>query len=372
MSKKLLTSVVILGCLESQARLPQDMEGTISPSNFQQPIFKAPPSGDFEFLRVSEEVKAAPTSVNIKGWDSADIRRYMGFADLAYIKTDKPEDKLSALESLLKTGAHLHFFGNGANNSGFIAELPNGEIIISFKGTSTLGDVATDLDARIVYDSDLGMRGHSGFISGYKTLKPQVIGILDAIAKKKNTSLPSLTNLTFIGHSLGGALAGIAALDFSSQFGNNEKSPHQLITFGAPRALDSTTLENRNAAGLKALRVAQRSDPVPMSLPETVTGLQGIGPRLDVELLSANNFPHVLGGYRESMNQLEQETIHGASRAVAEPEPKFYTKARRSFNRLEHAAHVGFVKIKKAVYSAAQSCASVVKGAWGSLTSFFR
>jgi len=67
---------------------------------------------------------------------------------------------------------------------------------------------------------------HPGFWAAWKVLKP---GIMDGI--KQGLKQYNATSITFTGHSLGGALATIAAMDYWVETGYTGR----VITFGCPR-----------------------------------------------------------------------------------------------------------------------------------------
>lgn len=66
---------------------------------------------------------------------------------------------------------------------------------------------------------DMTMEVHSGFLSSFESLRPQLSELLNP--------LPDATQLVFTGHSMGGALAQIASAFYS------HRRPH-CVTFGAP------------------------------------------------------------------------------------------------------------------------------------------
>jgi alpha-beta hydrolase superfamily lysophospholipase len=58
--------------------------------------------------------------------------------------------------------------------------------------------------------------GHSGFFQSWKNVRGIVIAGLEA-AFAKNTTLKTLNQVVVTGHSLGGAVASIAALDLRNR-----------------------------------------------------------------------------------------------------------------------------------------------------------
>lgn len=107
--------------------------------------------------------------------------------------------------------------------------------LIAFKGSSSIEDIAAFLDMKQVdyHFCDYNMRIHSG-----------IMRMFDSIEKQLSTNIipPPLSrkprNITFCGHSMGGALAMFAAAYYSNiTHGNLNVYCH---TFGAPKIGDIT------------------------------------------------------------------------------------------------------------------------------------
>jgi triacylglycerol lipase len=133
-------------------------------------------------------------------------------------------------------------------------------VIVSFRGTETPEDWLQDLDALAVPFPDIPTGGlvHQGFDAVYQTIRDSVIAGVDA-AKVNATSM------WITGHSLGGAIALIAALDF----GKNAVPPlvSQLYTFAGPRVGDTTFKNLFDATIPVCYRVVNRWDIVPQLPP---------------------------------------------------------------------------------------------------------
>ncbi len=105
---------------------------------------------------------------------------------------------------------------------GFVAFHPTLDLsVATFRGTEAgnLEDALTDMLTLPVGWFAGGMV-HAGFATGYSAMRPRLLDLLSGGPRR----------LLLTGHSLGGALANLAAVDF----------PHaELLTFGAPRVGNS-------------------------------------------------------------------------------------------------------------------------------------
>ena len=113
----------------------------------------------------------------------------------------------------------------------------SGLILVAFRGTSSLEDFLCDADfftTRINLNTDA--RVHLGFYRAYKSIESRLKARLDEIITRRavgsstcNLQPATCTSIVFTGHSLGGALALLAAY-YLSHFYNIEA----VYTFGAP------------------------------------------------------------------------------------------------------------------------------------------
>jgi triacylglycerol lipase len=133
---------------------------------------------------------------------------------------------------------------------GFLASgigLFEGEAIVALRGTDGAHDWMTDANASSVGGV------HSGFATTWASIKPQV----DQFFRGRR-----FKTIHCIGHSLGGALATLAALHCAeSGYGAPE-----LYTFGSPRVGFASVAQRVTAAigASRIHRVAHSADPVPM------------------------------------------------------------------------------------------------------------
>lgn len=104
------------------------------------------------------------------------------------------------------------------------------EIIVSFRGSTNIANWVSNLNYfQTPYKQVPGAQVHRGFFAAYNGVQGQVINAVRALFK----SYPS-ARILFTGHSLGGALASIAAVDLKEQLGLSS-SIITFYTYGSPR-----------------------------------------------------------------------------------------------------------------------------------------
>jgi triacylglycerol lipase len=128
------------------------------------------------------------------------------------------------------------------------------EAFVVFKGTASLYDALTDLNTGIKASST-GLRVHQGFQYAFESVLTEL--------KQFSSSLQGISVVHCVGHSLGGAIATLAA-DWLASYGCAGEV--KLYTFGSPRVgLEmfaqklTTKLKEKNI-----YRVYHKTDPVPM------------------------------------------------------------------------------------------------------------
>ncbi|WP_044478809.1 lipase family protein [Paenibacillus antibioticophila] len=140
---------------------------------------------------------------------------------------------------------------------GFILESSE-EIIIAFRGTSSAQDWISDFIAsqkRYPY-----LKGplytHKGFTDIYASSRNKLIASI--------RKLPTSKKLYITGHSLGGALATLCALDLAA---NTSFTSIQLFTFGSPRVGDPAFSKACAQYLSDSYRIANLFDIVPLAPP---------------------------------------------------------------------------------------------------------
>jgi len=145
----------------------------------------------------------------------------------------------------------------------YIATDFNNNIVIVFRGSTgdtfkdTLGNVATDANSnhkRIRWiDKKWGkIHAHGGFLKEYNRFQPEIHKVLKNKKYRKK-------NVYLAGHSLGGALATLCALDLNL----NLKKDVSICTFGNPRVGWKKFTDLYDNIVKHAFRIAINRDPVP-------------------------------------------------------------------------------------------------------------
>lgn len=145
---------------------------------------------------------------------------------------------------------------------GFIATRERGcEVVVCFRGT-TGEDILTDLKAhKVDHDWGAGPRGrvHAGFKAALEPVWHKVAAALRGFRRARGG-----LSVWFTGHSLGGALATLAAARARA---DGPFPVAGLVTFGCPRVGDLDFVEDLTAElGERVWRIVNNSDIVPRLL----------------------------------------------------------------------------------------------------------
>eukprot|EP00658_Telonema_sp_P-2_P061719 TRINITY_DN5039_c0_g1_i1.p1 TRINITY_DN5039_c0_g1~~TRINITY_DN5039_c0_g1_i1.p1 ORF type:complete len:721 (+),score=100.06 TRINITY_DN5039_c0_g1_i1:718-2880(+) len=129
-------------------------------------------------------------------------------------------------------------------------------LIVAFRGTISGTNIRTDVDTnQIRYDEHAWV--HQGFANALSSISAQLHQRIDRLAK----NLAKPVQVCVCGHSLGGALAALFALELAKR-----SDAHQLdvrcYTFGQPRFGDRTLAETANLLLTDYWRVNNLGDPV--------------------------------------------------------------------------------------------------------------
>lgn len=113
--------------------------------------------------------------------------------------------------------------------------------VVAFRGTDDVQDFINDISVKM--DDFAGVRVHRGFVRAYRAVREEVRRIV------RDTTKP----VVFTGHSLGGAIALVAALD--------TRKAACVLTFGQPRTCDQAGIDR--LTGIVYMRIINNNDIVP-------------------------------------------------------------------------------------------------------------
>jgi triacylglycerol lipase len=174
---------------------------------------------------------------------------------------------------------------------GFIIESKR-EIIISFRGTEDITDFFKDVEliqVNFPFVPQVG-KTHNGFTKVYRKLvRNNIIDTLINLSNRKK--------LYITGHSLGGALATLCALDVAV---NTKFKQPILYTFGSPRVGNATFVSSYNSIIEESIRVENAYDIIPRYPPESFLGMKyyHVGKKLSIRFLFFNPLDnHKIGHY---------------------------------------------------------------------------
>lgn len=147
--------------------------------------------------------------------------------------------KFDSLPGITVTLIESNDAGQTDTQAAVLHKPDSGELYIVFRGTEKGADWINNFQFRQgVYpygdESTTDVRFHRGFMGAYFAVRDRV---LDAVRQYPNCAI------TVTGHSLGGALATIAALDLQYNITRHTGQAIQVYTFGAPR-VGNTALVN--------------------------------------------------------------------------------------------------------------------------------
>lgn len=180
-------------------------------------------------------------------------------------------------------------------------------VIIVFRGTETLSELLADTDTVQVpypYMAD-GGSVHRGFARLYaRFIRSQVMSLL--------RRLPPDKQIWVTGHSLGGAVATLCALDIAA----NTSFQPLLVTFGSPKVGNGRFVSAFSRKVRRSVRVVNTSDLVPV-LPPSLKGAE---------------YGHVKGFYRVRFSRstiMSNHTIRSYYSVLAEANPAYSARLKQ-------------------------------------------
>jgi len=150
-------------------------------------------------------------------------------------------------------------------------------ILVAYHGTKSAADAITDIwcgKQSIPFNEARGTGGyaHGGFLSAYMSSASAMQAAIARLVRENELSLKT-TRLLITGHSLGGALATLAASDLDAR-----GYPVQVVTYGSPRVFDHVAAkEYTERLGNQTIRFWGKDDLVSAVSPATLLGQKHVG-----------------------------------------------------------------------------------------------
>ncbi|KAJ7651227.1 Alpha/Beta hydrolase protein [Roridomyces roridus] len=157
---------------------------------------------------------------------------------------------------------------------GFIARDDNRkELVVALRGSASVTDALLDVNILLVPFLTPGVklppkaRVHAGFLAAWDTVAFQITTTLAAQRR-----LHPGHRLVVVGHSMGGALATLAAVSLLQLFPASPMLDQtRIYSFGAPRTGNAVFAEHVNSEfGKRAFRVVHADDGVPTMIPTSL------------------------------------------------------------------------------------------------------
>jgi hypothetical protein len=184
---------------------------------------------------------------------------------------------------------------NFKSDVGFVAvDHEHRDVVLAFRGTVSRANWVTDFDGQWISTNWCPKcKVHRGFWKTWMQSKPHLTqAVREAVQANPNYTL------VITGHSLGGAVATLAAADFRRTFKDlcNET---ELYTFGSPRVGNVYLVKYLTHLSDKSYRITIPEDPVP-KLPPIMLGYLHTSPEYSINAIPRNPEPNsftVLQGY---------------------------------------------------------------------------
>lgn len=162
--------------------------------------------------------------------------------------------------SFLHNCSNLQFFESSNDAQCFTIKYRN-RLIVCFRGTESIQDWITDamvlqvpMDLEGVEDEERP-QVHCGFLRQFRSIQDDITRIIHDYVIQ--TEMP---RILFTGHSLGGALATLASLEYGIKY---RHVPVNCVTFGSPRVGNDVFVRYFNHVTDESLRFVNQEDPIP-------------------------------------------------------------------------------------------------------------
>lgn len=167
------------------------------------------------------------------------------------------------------------YFDSKETDAQYYTVILEDRIVFALRGSSSVSDFLADATFWKAQCPEIGIKDvfvHNGFYKQFSSLKFDIMATVFSQARKKDRP-----RFEFVGHSLGGALATLAAAITKSLVPKSEVS---CVTFGSPRVGNSAFAAFFNEKVDKSVRYVNGNDAVTMAPRisyEHVAGLHLLG-----------------------------------------------------------------------------------------------
>jgi hypothetical protein len=213
----------------------------------------------------NEEVVAARPFVIELGHDPTGLPSWStayATASLSRLSYSSPDEIRAGLAGMGVPGSLTVFANSSTAAQGYLVDSPQW-IVLVFRGTQELDDVLTDLD--VVRTTTAYGEVHAGFERAFRSVwndnvaeltiggEAPGVGLATMLRKRLSAVAGARPELLLTGHSLGGALATLAAVNLAydcagetvlsdaqlASCGGSPLAIHSVYTYGSPRVGDA-------------------------------------------------------------------------------------------------------------------------------------
>lgn len=155
-----------------------------------------------------------------------------------------------------------------------------GALILTFKGSDSLNDFITNANAPFdpcAFGSKTCGQVHSGFLAYYAVVRETIFA---ALAQEEEREGEEMYDLYITGHSLGGALGMLAAIDIAMSYRSERMESISLVTFGQPRVGDDdfvSVFDSQNISYTRYVQMAGEDSDLVTLLPPSSIGYSHAG-----------------------------------------------------------------------------------------------
>ena len=229
-------------------------------------------------------------------------------ASLAEMAEAAPADSPAVREAVLNDAAAMEASAADPSAFGFIVrESASGAVLACIRGTQTPHEWLANFTA--VPNPFTEVSGFGLVHLGFERMNRAIRGsILQGL-----TGIDAGARVTVVGHSLGGAMATLAAVDIKRNFG---RTLVDVCTFGGPRSGKPDFRRNFNREIPRCFRVTNQFDIVP-HVPSLLTGWVHVGDEIEVD--GNVDSPHSLAAYLEGLRNIGSAREIAVTGIAAEP-----------------------------------------------------